>query len=217
MRRVLCVLLVAACGGTGEIQNDAGDAGILPNGPTDAPALPDAPPECGYRDLLANGSFDEGGGWDQRADNGLPVIRPASDLPITPTSAPNAAWLAGYSNGTDRIWQDMRVPDEAVSLYLSASYCAFTLDDDTDKVDDVLGFLVQDPGNAYDTLEVATSLANMDADPGEGACTWKSFRVPLDRPYRGKNIRLKIYGTCDGDGPTDFFLDDVSLEALICP
>lgn len=214
---VLIGLLGAgACTGEPDASLPGGDAGTLPGpGPLDGAPLPDAPPTCRYVDLLAGGSFDGAGSpWGERATNGLPIIRDAEDLPVPPTSMPRAAWLAGYANGLDRIWQDVDVPANTRAISMAASWCAFTLEDD-DAVDDVLGFLIQEPGTT-DTYEVAHSLANLDADPGEGACAWHSFRKDLRFPYAGQTVMLKIYGTCDGDGPTDFFLDDVSLSALVC-
>lgn len=182
----------------------------LPDAPPhiDAPPAPDAMPGCTVQttDLLVNGPFDGGTApWTEGSP--YPIIgAPPSGL--TANTAPNVAWLGGYDNGSDRLYQDVAIP---------ATTSAITL----------RGFLLIDtsePSGVYDYGEIGflttsdtvlVMLGTWDNSQATGG-TFVSQNLPSPDPYAGQTIRVEIEAQTDISNPSSFIWDSLALDVTVC-
>jgi hypothetical protein len=229
-----CALVIgyAACAKGTEPKPDDPDGGLPPRAdanltpqpdaedPPDAPphidappGTPDAPPPppdamgCTVQQvqLLGNAAFDAGvAPW---IEAGVYPIIGAPPTGVTAVSAPNVAWMAGYDDAIDRVYQDVAIPATATAVL-------------------VQGFLridTQESGGVYDlaSLELRTPadglLATLGAwDNNDAASIFISQSLPAPSAYAGQTIRVSFHATTDFSLPTSFFWDSVALQVTAC-
>jgi hypothetical protein len=162
-------------------------------------------------ELLANGSFEGGAtGWIQSSNAGLEIVfeAPAPMVADTPTML---AWFAGYDDASDELSQSVTVPAGATDLRLRGAFCF-----ETEEVLGAYDFFQIDLRNAGGaTAETLILLSNEDV--GAPECLWEAFELGAASPHAGETLDLVFHATTDASINTNFFVDSLALEALVCP
>jgi hypothetical protein len=234
---VFCLVGVAACATAGDDPSDAPPDALTihlspdgsppppppdspdasPTPPPPPPPPPDAaPPPCTptWTNLLVNAAFDLGtNGWTETSTGGFAIITPAASLPIAPQSGNFAAWLAGYDDAYDQVYQTVTVPAGATALRMTGWRCIATDETIGGGVFDVAGVGILDQSAA--PLETLASFTNEDATSAT-ACTWTQFSANAAGVYAGQNVIFFIEASTDFSLPTSFFFDTFSFEAQVC-
>jgi hypothetical protein len=155
--------------------------------------------------LLTNAGFDSGvAPWTEVG--AYPIIG-APPVGVTAISAPNVAWMAGYDDAIDRVYQDVAIPATATAVT-------------------VTGFLridTQEAGGVYDlaSLELRNTadgvLATLGSwDNNDAASIFISQSFPAPMAYAGQTIRVSFHASTDFSLPTSFFWDSVELRVTAC-
>ena len=152
--------------------------------------------------ILLNPGFEDGPvSWTDSTANGYPVITTY----LNPTTTNSwYAWLCGYDNCVDKLYQDVTVPADAQSAYVQFDYWITT--DETSNVTayDSMRLRVYSPPNA--TQYTYWTLSNLNATTG-----WVLSPQYDISAFKGQTIRLQFSATTDSSFATDFFVDDVTL------
>lgn len=122
-----------------------------------------------------------------------------------------SAWLGGYNNGNDELYQSIYVPTigptgKPVS-FVSLNYSWYITTQETvlTTVYDTLDVKVLDQaGNSLGNLQTLSNLSTKNR--------WRSSSFDLT-PFKGQSIRIYFQAKTDSDLPTSFYLDDVLLYA----
>ncbi len=157
-----------------------------------------------FANMLLNSGFEEGAvSWVDQTANGYPVITSY----INPVTVGNSwyAWLCGYNNCTDTLYQDITIPADSQNAYLQFSYQVQTTETSSSTAYDAMTVRIYSPASArtYSTLASLSNL-NATADPVQ------SPQYDLSA-YKGQTLRLQFSATTDATFATDFLLDDVHL------
>jgi Zn-dependent metalloprotease len=149
--------------------------------------------------LLSNSDFESGHvGWSEYSSRGYPII---TNDPATAFSGSWFAWLGGYNNAVDEIYQDVTIPSNALQANLQF----------------VWGGQTSEPGGAYDYMYVRirrpsdnallSTLASM-SNINTGA--WLSRQYNLVS-FKGQTIRVMFYVTTDSSYLSSFGVDYTAL------
>jgi hypothetical protein len=153
--------------------------------------------------LIQNGGFEDG---PSRWIEGSSIIRSTSD-PYPPPSVYEgewAAWLGGYNNANDRLYQYFTVP---VNLdFLALSYYVWVGTDETSGQWDYLYVTLRDENNAIlssDQLDNSTLPEH----------TWVRREQTIYGlgSLAGQQLHLMFQAITDGSNITSFVVDNVSL------
>lgn len=127
----------------------------------------------------------------------------------TPYSGSYSAWLGGYDNANDTLYQTVNIPNtgptgqSVVSAHLS--YYWYMTTQETSHPWDYLYVKIRDAyGNDLTTLETLND--------GSTANTWVTSGFDVSA-YIGQTIQVYFQATTDSSVTTSFFIDDVSLYA----
>lgn len=127
----------------------------------------------------------------------------------TPHSGSYSAWLGGYNNANDTLYQTITIPSTGptgqpvLSAWLHYYWHMET--EETSHPWDYLYVKIRDAyGNDLVTLEVLSD--------GSTANTWVSSSFDVSA-YIGQTIQVYFRGTTDFSNLTSFFIDDVCLYA----
>ena len=154
---------------------------------------PTSPP--GGTERVVNGGFENGTSpWVQSSANGYQLIDPTR-----PHTGSYSAWLGGYNNANDTIYQTITVPTNGTLTY----WWYMTTQETTHPWD----YLRVQLRNTSSTV-IATLRTWND---GSGANVWRQDTVSL-AAYAGQPVRLTFNNTTDGSLTTSFFVDDVSVR-----
>jgi len=154
--------------------------------------------------ILLNSGFEEGEvAWGQTTANGLSVIT-SYLTPTTPTNT-KYAWLCGYDNCADKLYQDVYVPSDAQGAILQFKYWITTSETTRASIYDSMAVRIFSPPSAS-TYASCTLLSNLNATTG-----WVQYTGCNLIGYKGQTIRVQFSATTDTSLSTDFFLDDVTL------
>jgi hypothetical protein len=149
---------------------------------------------------MTNGGFEAGvAPWESVSAGGYTLISP-----ILPYTGEMGAVLAAYNNADDELAQAITLPGGTTA---------------------VLRFwwqmMTQEVNHPRDTLDITITPIGGGAPvtlrritDGDTADSWQLAVLDLT-PYAGQKVRLVFHAQTDGQQPTDFYLDDVSVEA--CP
>jgi len=157
----------------------------------------------GLANVLLNPGFEGGArAWVESAANGYPII--TADL--SPADVANSwyAWLCGYNNCKDTLYQDVAIPADATTATLQLRYWVKSVETSSSTVYDSL--VLQVLSTATPSTSKSWTLSNLDASVG-----WVQSPLYDVSAFRGQTVRLQFSGTTDGTYATDFFLDDVQL------
>ena len=125
---------------------------------------------------------------------------------LTPHSGSYSAWLGGYNNANDTLYQTVIIPSTGptgqpvVSAWLG--YYWYMTTEETSHSWDYLYVKIRDAyGNDLTTLETLSD--------GSTANTWGFSRFDVSA-YIGQTIQVYFRATTDGSYKTSFFIDDVA-------
>jgi len=153
-------------------------------------------------DLIVNGDFESDGGWEEYSSQGLHLISSFPPPSQSYHSGSRGAYLADYNNAEDRIYQEIALPADAISVTLTYWWQVDT-EESSDLPRDALTVTLDAPlGTPITVLGVHS---NLDAE-----AVWHQAEVDLSA-YRGRTVVLRFEARTDGSLPTGFFIDDVSV------
>ena len=148
-------------------------------------------------ELIVNGGFESSASWTQSSSGAFTI---APD-PTKPHTGLNSAYLCGYDNCTDSIYQTVTIPSTATSATLT--YWTYVSTTETTHSYDFLKTQVRNSsGTVLSTLQTLSDAT---------ATGWTKQTFDLSA-YKGQTIQINFLGTNDVSNPTDFFVDDVSLQ-----
>ena len=148
-------------------------------------------------ELINNGGFESGQSpWTESSTGGYQLVD--SSLPHTGSYS---AYLNGYNSSTDLIYQTVTIPSTATSATLT--FWTYVSTTETSHAYDYLYAQVRNTSGSA----LATLLTVNDGT----ASGWVKHSYSLLN-YKGQTIQIAFKGTNDVSNPTDFFVDDVSLQ-----
>ena len=153
--------------------------------------------------LLANAGFESGDtAWTQV---------PAGTILTNNASIAHAgswyAWLGGYDNGTDTLFQDVTIPASSSAARVQFWYLINTLETTSTTVYDQMTVTLVNPSSGALLATLAT-FSNLSATSG-----WVQSPAYDVSAFRGQTVRLKFVAVTDFSNITSFRVDDVSLSA----
>lgn len=159
---------------------------------------------AGSPQLVNNGGFEDGQSpWSEHSVNGYEVI-----TTNRPHSGSYGAWLCGYNNCNDQVWQTLTLPSSFSKLALSYWYYSDTQETVSTCYDNFVAQLRTSSGTPITT---ATSLCNVNATNG-----WVQETADVTAAlssYAGQQVQIYFQGTSNASNASDFFVDDVTLTA----
>lgn len=162
---------------------------------------------CEGTELFSDPSFDEGlGSWASARNTTESAILGEVDAPISAHSSPNLAWLGGYDLADDWISQTVTVNQPGARLTVSFWLLVDTLEFEPDP---------------YDLLEVQTTIGDTTETHGtfdnrNASTSYAYYEVDLPPVLAGTTMTVTFMATTDGNLPTAFFLDSLSLRMRTC-
>jgi hypothetical protein len=169
---------------------------------TNTPVPPTATntPTGGCANVIANGGFESGSAsWTESSSGGYELI----DTTRHHTGS-YSAYLAGYNNAVDSIYQTVSIPAGATSANLSY-WSYMTSSEGTGVAYDYMYVEVRSTSGAL--LGTLKTQSNRDA---RGAWLQTSNLNLL--PWKGQTVRVQFRATTDSSLVTSFFVDDVALN-----
>ncbi len=115
------------------------------------------------------------------------------------------AWLGGYDNALDQIYQDVAIPSGASNVYVQFWYDIKTQETTTTTVKDKMTVELRRPGDNT-LLKSLVNLSNLDRT----SSYTKSNKFNMSE-FSGQTVRLRFTATTDQSLRTDFFVDDTAL------
>ena len=157
-------------------------------------------------ELLSNPGFETGiEPWVGNATSGENLIYSNSTGDTTAHSGQMYAWLGGYNNGTDSIYQTVTIPSDAAQVSLQFWYHIIE-NDPTATANDTMAVEIY---NAQTGARLATlaTFSNLDT-----TLNWvQSPRYDLSA-FKGQTVRVAFTAVMDDGSVTNFYLDDVSVS-----
>lgn len=201
---------------------DASDPFVFPvdADPGATPPPDSAPAACTtgtWTSIGANGSFDgDPIVWKQFSKAGTAIITSTADA-VSPVTAPPTparyAWLGGYAEARDQVYQTVTVPTNVGGLRVSGKVCVASQEVNPDAFD-LMGVTIHD-GTTQAQLEPALKVwSNLDK---VASCGFKDFTAQAASPHGGQDVIVVFGATSDPSKNTNFFLDSVKIEAMVCP
>jgi subtilisin family serine protease len=155
---------------------------------------PPPPPPTGS--TIVNGGFESGTApWAQASSGGYQLI-----TTNRPHAGAYSAWLGGYNNGSDSIYQTITVPSNGTLTY----WWYMTTQESGSTPYDYLRVRLYTSGGA----QVATLRTFSNAS---GAGAWRQDSISL-ASYAGQTLRVHFSVTTDSSLLTSFYLDDVAVQ-----
>ncbi len=173
--------------------------------PTETGVLVTPTPVCG--DRIVNGGFENIIGGEAP-----PWVRGGSVTytTIEQHSGARSAWLGGYNNADDQVYQEVTIPDHVQpgeeTTQALLSYWWGVLTNDPPPATDFLYIRVRN--TAGELLETLETISNASITG-----RWQQSERDLSA-YKGQTIRISFEATTDGSQSTSFFIDDVTL--IVC-
>ena len=157
-----------------------------------------APVAC--TEQVTNGDFESGSApWETVSAGGYTIISP-----VVPHTGQWGAVLGAYDSANDELAQTITLP-AGTTLTLRFWWQMTT----------------QEADHPWDTLNITLaptsggiSVRLLRITDGDPAGAWRQAVLDLT-PHAGQSVRLSFRAQTDSDRPTDFYLDDISMEA--CP
>lgn len=173
--------------------------------PTPTQTPPPTPTPNPGGNLTINPGFESGhASWHESSANGLELIDPTN-----PHSGTYSAYLCGYDNCNDQIWQSVTLPASFASV--TFSYWLFI---DTSEM---ITTTCYDNFAARLRTANGTTIATVQTQCNLNAHGWTKYTFTVTSQlsaYKGKTVQVYFQGTTDFFFPTNFFVDDVSLVAV---
>jgi kumamolisin len=154
--------------------------------------------------LLSNPGFENGQSpWVESSAGGYQIIDPTN-----PHTGSYSAWLCGYNNCTDQIWQTVTLPSTTTKVVLSYWLYSDTNEASGSPCYDY--FYVRIRNSSGSTIKTVQTKCNSNSTNG-----WVQYSFDLTTAlsaYSGKQVQVYFEGTNDVSLPSDFFVDDVALN-----
>lgn len=148
--------------------------------------------------LIQNGGFENGTSpWVESSSGGYQLIDT-----VNPHTGSYSAFLGGYNNAKDSIYQTIQVPASATSVTLS-----YDTDVETSETYHAYDFLKVEIRNTSGQV-----LKTLQTQSDATATGWHSQSFDLGA-YKGQTVEVDFVATNDVSNPTDFFVDDVSVQS----
>jgi kumamolisin len=149
--------------------------------------------------LIQNGGFESGNAnWTESSSSGYEIVDSSTSSQHHAGSA--SAWMCGYNNCADSIYQTITIPSSANSATLT--FWVYVSTQETSHAYDY--FYAKVRNSSGTVLATATTLS-------DGTATgWKQYTANLTA-YKGQTVQVYFNATNDSSNPTSFFLDDVSV------
>jgi hypothetical protein len=120
-----------------------------------------------------------------------------------------SAWLGGYNNAADTLYQQVTIPSHTAPEEVTQVTLDFWW-----------GMTTQEVTHPFDFMQVCIRNASgamlqtlMTINDGAASGAWQEATFDLSA-YEGQTIRICFEATTNGEFPTSFFVDDVSL--IVC-
>jgi Immune inhibitor A peptidase M6/MAM domain, meprin/A5/mu len=157
-----------------------------------------ATPISGGSNLISNGGFESvGAAWTESSSAGYEIVDTAK-----PHSGSYSADFCGANNCSDSIYQQVSIPASASSATLN--YFWYVTTTETKHSYDYLYVRVRNSSGS--TLSTVQTISD-----GSTTGSWQSASYDLSS-YKGSTIQLAFVATNGSKNPTEFYLDDVSLN-----
>jgi len=148
--------------------------------------------------LVTNGGFESGSApWVEASSGGYELVDGTN-----PHTGSYSAYLAGYNNANDSIYETVTIPSTITTATLT--YWTDVETTETTHSYDFLKVQVRNSGGSV--------LQTLQTQSDATATGWKSQSFDLSN-YKGQTVELYFDATNDVSNPTSFFVDDVSLTA----
>ena len=152
--------------------------------------------------LLVNAGFESGDTTWTQTPAGTIIFSNAS----VAHSGSNYAWLGGYDNGTDTLFQDVTIPSAASAARVQFYYQINTEETTSSTVYDQMTVTLVNPATGAVLTTLAT-FTNLNATNG-----WVLSQAYDVSAFRGQTVRLRFVAVTDFSLITSFRVDDVSLS-----
>ncbi|MCM2532990.1 protease pro-enzyme activation domain-containing protein [Neobacillus pocheonensis] len=147
--------------------------------------------------LIQNGGFENGQSpWSESSSGGYQLIDTTK-----PHSGSSSAYLGGYNNANDLIYQTVTIPSAATNATLT--FWTYVSTTETSHPYDFFYSQIRNTSGS-----VLSTLLTLNDSTATG---WVQRSYSLLN-YKGQTIQIAFKGTNDSSNPTDFFVDDVSLQ-----
>jgi hypothetical protein len=151
--------------------------------------------------LLQDSSFEENlGVWQVSSAQGYPIIDT-----IRPHTGLASAWLCGYDNCRDVVWQTVTLPGTTTKVVLKYWLYISTNQSSNACVDFFRSGFKDQKGTIISTLQTQ---CNKDA---KGWTQYTFDVTSLLHQYKGQQITLYFQGTTDSADMSNYLVDDASL------
>jgi len=154
--------------------------------------------------LLGNAGFETGTGspWVESSSASYAIVSTSN-----PHTGSYSAWLCGYNNCSDSLYQAVTLPSTTTKVVLS-----YWLSISTNETS----------STAYDFLSVrlrtstGTTIATVQTRSNANAAGWTQFTFDVTATlssYKGQQVQVAFIATNDYTQPTSFYVDDTALTA----
>lgn len=166
-------------------------------------ATPTRTAQAGCTELMRNGDFEAVmNNWFKRTVMDVALV--TDDLPYQGTYS---AYLADLNNVDDNLWQYVAIPGNVGNVTLTY-WKRMQTEDTTGQDHDFMYTEIRD-SNDQATLATLETITNRST-----ANVWENVSFSLNA-YRGQTISLHFRSTTDATISSDFFVDNISMQA--CP
>lgn len=149
--------------------------------------------------LISNGGFENGTSpWVESSSGGYTIIDSTR-----PHAGTYSAYLCGYNNCSDSIYQQVTIPASITTATLTC-YWYMSTQETTHSYDYLYIRLRSSSGSTLTTLQTISD--------GSSANSWQSASFNVSS-YKGQTVQVAFVATNGAKNPTDFFVDDVALNA----
>jgi hypothetical protein len=153
--------------------------------------------------LLSNPGFESGPvNWIEYSSGQYPIVTTSTQG--SPHSGSWYAWMGGYNNATEYIYQDVTIPSSATQAYVQFWYKIATQETGSTAYDTMAVEVRRPSDNSL--LTTLVTLSNLNQTTG-----WVQSAQYDASSFKGQTIRLRFYTTTDYGLPTSFFVDDTAL------
>ncbi|GHO51630.1 hypothetical protein KSB_01050 [Ktedonobacter robiniae] len=163
--------------------------------PTNTPT-PTSTPATG--NMIVNGGFEQGSSpWVERSSGGYEIVDSSN-----PHTGSSEAYLCGYNNCQDSIYQSVTIPSTSTTATLSY-YWYVTTTETTHSYDFLKVQIRSSSGSVLTTLQTISD--------GSTVQQWVSASYNVSA-YKGQTIQVAFVATNGSKNPTNFYVDDVALN-----
>jgi len=152
--------------------------------------------------LLANAGFESGQApWQESSSGGYQIVDPT-----TPHTGSNSAYLCGYNNCNDQIYQAVTLPSTTTKVVFSYWLNISTQESGSTCYDNFYARIRNSSGSTITTVQTKCN-AN--------ASGWTQYTFDVTSAlsgYKGQQVQVYFQGTTDSSLITNFFVDDVALN-----